>query len=323
MINLSQRLRQHDSPLLVIGDKKGPGSYDLAGCEFYSLQAQQQLPLSLARKLPTGHYARKNIGYLLAIRQGADCLYETDDDNEPKANWEPRRLETEARLVSDRQWCNVYRFYSEKLIWPRGLPLDMITDETANQTDIDSSVHKVESAIQQGLVNVSPDVDSLWRLIIGGDFDFEPGASLYLKPGTWSPFNSQSTWWWPSAYPLLYLPSFCSFRMTDIWRGFIAQRCLWELDQGIVYHGPEVDQERNPHRLMRDFEQEIPGYLGNQDLIERLENLSLKPGLENVSANLYRCYEALIEGEYFPAKELDLVTAWIDDISQAGLRVAA
>jgi hypothetical protein len=270
-----------------------------------------------------GHYARKNIGYLLAIRAGADCLYETDDDNEPKAHWKPRRLQTEARLVSDRQWCNVYRFYSEKLIWPRGLPLDMIADPVANQTEIDSSLHQVESAIQQGLVDVSPDVDSLWRLIVGGDFDFEPGSSLCLKPGTWSPFNSQSTWWWPSAYPLLYLPSYCSFRMTDIWRGFIAQRCLWELGQGIVFHKPEVDQERNPHRLMRDFEQEIPGYLGNQDIIERLESLSLSPGLENITANLYRCYEALIEGEYFPAKELDLVTAWIDDINRAGIRIAA
>jgi hypothetical protein len=38
----------------------------------------------LAESLPTGHYARKNIAYLHAIRSGARCIYETDDDNAPR-----------------------------------------------------------------------------------------------------------------------------------------------------------------------------------------------------------------------------------------------
>ena len=78
-------------------------------------------------------------------------------------------------------------------------------------------------------------------------------TEVWLGPETWCPFNSQSTWWFPVAYPLMYLPSRVSFRMTDIWRGFVAQRCLWELGKGIVFHAAEVVQRRNPHALLRDF----------------------------------------------------------------------
>lgn len=112
----------------------------------------------------------------------------------------------------------------------------------------------------------------------------------------------------------MYLPSFCSFRMTDIWRSFVAQRCLWELNQGLVFHSAEVWQDRNPHNLMSDFEAEISGYLGNSRFVGVLEKLSLNKGIEEVSKNLIKCYEALIRNDFFPEKELSLVRAWIDDI---------
>jgi hypothetical protein len=108
------------------------------------------------------------------------------------------------------------------------------------------------------LADHSPDVDAVWRLVLDRPFCFDKGESLYLAPGTWCPFNSQSTWWWPEAYPLLYLPSFCTFRMTDIWRSFVAQRCLWAVGQGVAFHASEVAQARNQHNLMRDFEDEVP-----------------------------------------------------------------
>ena len=77
---LADRLRDKDT-LWVIGDKKGPASYKLPHTRFYPLAAQQKLPFDLARILPENSYARKNLGYLLAVRNGADCIVETDDDN--------------------------------------------------------------------------------------------------------------------------------------------------------------------------------------------------------------------------------------------------
>jgi STELLO glycosyltransferases len=311
---LSHCLQETDARLLVIGDQKGPASFDQEGVEFLSLPDQLALDLDLARKLPTGHYTRKNVGYLVAIQRGASCLYETDDDNAPLSDWAPRRETVEALTVEEKRWINVYRCFSEKKIWPRGFPLGEIRDSLSRDLVVSEAGATRRAPIQQGLANNSPDVDAVWRLVLDEAFDFQPGPSVYLPRGAWCPFNSQSTWWFPVAYPLMYLPSYCSFRMTDIWRSFIAQRCLWEMGLGLVFHGPEVVQERNAHNLMRDFADEIPGYTRNGEMVEILERLALVQGPNAVAGNLLTCYEALIKAEFFPAKELDLVTTWLDDL---------
>jgi hypothetical protein len=143
------------------------------------------------------------------------------------------------------------------------------------------------------------------------EFFFEPGASVYLQPGNWCPFNTQTTWWWSVAYPLLYIPSYCSFRMCDIWKSFVAQRCLWELDLGIVFHAAEVYQDRNVHDLMRDFRDEISGYDKNREICEILNRIELQRGKCAVAENLLRCYEALVSKQIFPEKEIELVKAWL------------
>ena len=148
-----------------------------------------------------------------------------------------------------------------------------------------SDAIEINAPIQQGLANGSPDVDAIWRLVLDKPITFRDEPSVYLPPGAWCPFNSQTTWWWPAAYPLLYLPSGCSFRMTDIWRSFIAQRCLWELKTGLVFHAAEVVQARNVHNLVKNFEDEICGYLRNDDIKQCLaETTALQPGLEAVGS---------------------------------------
>src|SRR5262245_59998645 len=78
---LAQVLAQAGARCLVRGDRKGPAAFSLPGTEFWPLAEQRRLPFRLAPLLPTDHYTRKNLGYLLAIRAGARCIYETDDDN--------------------------------------------------------------------------------------------------------------------------------------------------------------------------------------------------------------------------------------------------
>ena len=314
--DLAIRLVALNANLIVVGDKKGPSDYDLEGARFLSLADQLVLDFELARALPIGHYARKNIGYLVAISQGALCIYETDDDNAPLGNWAPRAETVRASRVDGHGWVNVYRLFSEERIWPRGFPLDALSESFSKAPTLAEETSAVRAPIQQGLVNNSPDVDALWRLVMDRPFDFQAGPSVLLPRGAWCPFNSQSTWWFPVAYPLMYLPSFCSFRMTDIWRSFIAQRCLWELDLGIVFHGPEVVQERNEHDLMRDFNDEVPGYLRNRELAVRLEGLTLARGAAAVGANLLACYEELVRVEIFPETELGLVNAWLANIEK-------
>ena len=315
VLGLSSALSRFNGDMLVMGDRKGPAKFELPGARFYSLAEQQTLPLKLAPLLPVGHYVRKNLGYLLAFRSGVQRIYETDDDNQPLPDWKPLPLETRAASVSAPKWLNVYRLFTQDLIWPRGLPLDRVTDSRTFGNESRGEMQAVTAPIQQGLANGSPDVDAVWRLILDRDFQFNPGPSVVLPPGTWCPFNSQNTWWWPAAYGLMYLPSYCTFRMTDIWRSFVAQRCLWELGHGVVFHAADVFQLRNVHNLMRDFKDEVPGYEQNDAIATCLAELSLRPGAGAVLDNLVRCYEALVESRFFPEGEMPLVRAWVEDCS--------
>lgn len=314
---LASRLGEHGAELLVVGDRKGPRGYDVPGARLLSLEAQLRTPFALARLLPTGHYARKNVGYLQAIADGATCVYETDDDNHPVAGWAPRARAVVATPVEHAGWWNVYTGFTRELIWPRGLPLDLIRRgvEPSRQPP-----RPVDAPVQQGLVDGSPDVDAVWRLVLDREFRFERAPSVALLPRTWCPFNSQSTWWWAPAFALMYLPSHCSFRMTDIWRSFVAQRCLWALGAPLVFHAPEVEQVRNAHDLTRDFEQELPGYRENDRIAKLLDALPLPAGEERVGGNLLRCYEALASAGLVPAEELTLVEAWNGDLARLRAR---
>jgi hypothetical protein len=109
--------------------------------------------------------------------------------------------------------------------------------------------------------------------------------------------------------------------MTDIWRSFVAQRCLWALGGALTFHSPEVLQRRNLHNLLRDFEDEVPGYLNNGKIVQALEEQPLESGKEAVGANLLRCYEKLVQHNILPPQELPLVKAWLGDLKKvtAGL----
>jgi hypothetical protein len=314
---LQLRLAQNNIPLIIIGDKKGPSRFDLPNTKFLTLEQQLRSGFALAKLLPTGHYARKNLGYLEALKdQTLNAIYDTDDDNFPDlGTWSPKDVRCQAHLLRQDGWFNIYRSFSDRRIWPRGFPLSRNRDRGSFTLEAPATL---VSPIQQLLCDDAPDVDAVWRLAIGDEpfsFDLGKRQSIYLAPGTWCPFNSQATWWFREAFPLLYLPSTCTFRMTDIWRSFVAQRCLWELDMGVTFHPPQVIQQRNPHDLMKDFEDEIPGYLQNEKIARILSALSLKPHPSAMVDNLIRCYEALIAAGIFKTDELPLLRAWVDDIS--------
>jgi len=311
MRRLTQKLDACGGQLIVIGDKKGPKSFDLPRTLFFSLADQLAMPGQLAARLPTGHYARKNLGYLQAISHRAACIFETDDDNAPLENWIPRSYEQQAETWNQPGWFNVYRLFSAELLWPRGLPLDQVRGGPLPLSP--ARIASVRAPIQQGLVNGSPDVDAVWRLLLDREVQFAVRPDVVLAPGTWCPFNSQSTWWWPPAYPLLYLPCFASFRMTDIWRSFVAQRCLWKIGHGLLFHSPLMFQDRNVHNLMRDFQDEVPGYLNNARIGQLLEKARLEAGEDAVAENLIRCYEVLVQAELLPEQELAMVKTWVSD----------
>ena len=144
---------------------------------------------------------------------------------------------------------------------------------------------------------------------------FDKSDNIALGHNTYCPFNSQNTTWFREAFPLLYLPSHCSFRMTDIWRSFVAQRIAWTCGWSILFHQSTVWQERNEHNLMNDFRDEISGYNNNAQIVKVLTELDLKNGIENISENMKLCYNALIELGFVGQQESMLLDAWLKDIN--------
>jgi hypothetical protein len=104
--------------------------------------------------------------------------------------------------------------------------------------------------------------------------------------------------------------------MTDIWRSFIAQRIAWLNRWAILFHEPTMRQQRNVHNLLRDFSDEIPGYLHNSEIREALETLPLQAGVDKIGDNLKVCYEKLVAMSLIGREELELLDAWLEDIKQ-------
>ena len=115
--------------VIVVGDAKSPADWHCDGARFLSLEEQLRTPYDLAPALPQNHYSRKNIGYLVAIANGATVIAETDDDNLPYESFlVDVSEEVRAQAVRGRGWVNVYTHFTDARIWPRGFPLQFVLE---------------------------------------------------------------------------------------------------------------------------------------------------------------------------------------------------
>jgi hypothetical protein len=101
--------------------------------------------------------------------------------------------------------------------------------------------------------------------------------------------------------------------MTDIWRSFVAQAALWHHGQRVSFHGPTVEQLRNEHDLMKDFADEVCGYLDNRriglTLTEALGQIAAGSSLPETAMALWRSLEKI---GVVPGKEIAIIEAWLE-----------
>lgn len=304
----------HGWHFVLVGDEASPARFELPGCEFYGLERQRELRFATAAVCPTRSYARKNLGYLLAMARGADAIVETDDDSlAAEVFWRRRERRRRAHVLVEHGWTNVYRYFSDAPIWPRGFPLEEVRNVAPPFASLQSA--EVDAPIQQGLVDDDPDVDAVYRLTGALPIRFAAAPAVALGRGAWCPFNSQNTTWWRDAFPLMYLPATCSFRLTDIWRSFVAQRIAWANGWSVLFHRATVRQLRNDHDLMRDFRDELDGYLANRAICAELATLELPAGREDLPTAMRMAYRALVARGWIADRELELLDAWLADVA--------
>lgn len=319
---ISQLCESGEWNAVVVGDTRTPADWNYHGIDFLSVDMQRREFGQYAEELPYRHYARKNLGYLYAIRRGAQVILETDDDNIPYSEFGRgiSRDVSGARL-NGPGWINIYPHFvapefSSLTIWPRGLPLDAIFSSGVFSEEIETT----QCAIQQYLADGDPDVDAIWRLTNKQEVCFRRNSRpVLIGRDVWVPFNSQNTVFFEDAFPLLYLPSYVSFRMTDIWRSFVAQAALGAKGMSWSFHPPTVEQKRNEHDLTRDFADEIPGYINNRrigDVLERArDSADVNGSLADIALHLWR---ALADARIISAdREIPLVERWFSLVSDS------
>jgi len=306
---------KRDWTILAVADSKTPTDFKCRDVRMLSIEEQKVFESNFAQECPFNHYARKNIGYLKVIRDGAKVIVDTDDDNIPKDNFlDSINQSVTGRLVKKPGWENIYRHFTNEKIWPRGFTLEHINQSFETISPLaDESVF--DCPVQQHLVDGDPDVDAVYRLTTKGNMKFHQNT-IVLGEGTFCPFNSQNTIWWPDAFVLLYLPCTVSFRMTDIWRSFIAQICLYRAGKNIAFGQATMFQDRNEHNLLKDFADEIPGYLNNSKIMELLSDIRLSDNPHQIGPNMRTCYERLVEEQIVSEDELHLVDLWLKDIKE-------
>lgn len=320
LIRLSEMAAERKEALYVIGDKKTPLNFSLPGANYLSTAQQESLDFQITNFLPWNSYTRKLLGYLSAAKEGYKFIRETDDDNLPLESYFfdfPEELTVRLPKIASH-WLNPYIYFSDEYIWPRGFPIELVEEDQRNSTQLTgsfltSSVSNI--GVVQGLANGAPDVDALYRLLVknSDDFRFKDGIPVVVPKNTYAPFNSQVTTWSVALLPLMYLPQTCTFRMTDIWRSYIATHLLHLNKYEIVFLGPLAFQDRNEHNLLKDFSDEVPGYEGNSRFVLEMQKIPLIGGIENLGKDLYSIYQHLHTVGFFASSELDSVRAWIND----------
>ena len=264
--------------VLVVGDKKTPITWETFDerIVYLNYSHQEETYPALSAIIGSNTYARKNLGYLFALQNGAEIIWETDDDTFPLRNLtDPlSALSMERYFTSeDGVWNPYSHFLPNTNIWPRGYPLERISKSfDPPQLQIENDLSSVD--VLQTLVNNEPDVDAIYRLTVNSSpitFPQRDGA-VRIKKGI-TPGNTQSTFWLTKkSFKSIYFPVTVNSRFADILKLYLTQ-----VNNNLLYAGFLVEQFRTPHNYMIDFNDEIEMYKNLDSLCSFV--LSQKEGI--------------------------------------------
>lgn len=123
------------------------------------------------------------------------------------------------------------------------------------------------------------------------------------------PFNSQNTVFLKDAFWALLIPVSTTMRVCDIWRGYWAQRLLWEIGGSVCFIPPTVVQHRNIHTLVNDFEEEHDLYKDAGRLVDFLRAWKFM-GTDFPEA-VKSLSQAMADEGFWGQLDSDLTAAWV------------
>lgn len=303
----------YDFDVIIVGDLKTPhNSYDNKSLIY--LHPEQSYN-NTHMDLPFNHYCRKNIGYLYAINNNYDIIFDTDDDNCPLDNFNDWNNinKKPIELIIEPRYPNIYSLFTTLHIWPRGYPLELINKEQKIKKNKTTDSENI--GIYQSIANGDPDVDSIFRLTNQNynlDITFDDNKAFIMDKNVYTQANTQITFWiCKDLFHLLYIPSTVSFRFCDILKMYIAQKCMWEYNKLLCYISPIVKQIRNNHNLMNDFISEYSMFINVFKIIDIIfEHIKLNGDIYDIII----IYKELLKHNIVEEKEILLLNEWLNNI---------
>lgn len=290
-----------DWKLYIVGDSKTPHDEYEEFCKnntnvFYlSPEYQEDHYKELSDLIGWRSIQRRNIGFLEALKDGADIIASVDDDNIPLDNW--------GKNIMIGQPTNVYFYESVDDVfdpvgstnyphlWHRGFPIQSLHGRN-NKAKITRKT--IIPDIQADFWNGDPDIDAVCRL------EYKPMCffdSKYfpLATNTFSPFNSQNTFFSREALKKYFVvPTPGIGRMDDIWAAYYLESLGFQ----VLYNEATVFQDRNIQDLTKNLTMEFIGYEKTKDLIPKLKenHENFKDFLPEESKKCMDLYLSIAEG---------------------------
>ena len=314
-----------DWTAIVVGDLKTPHEEVEKICRenrsvYLSPEKQMTLGFKYAGAIGWNCYERKNLGYLFALREGAEMIYNTDDDNFPTVdNWDSyiklgkQRLET---VSSESGWWNCCTL-GDANVTPRGYPTWLINEDP----HYTYKVKEVDIAVQAGMWLGDPDIDAMTRMTIRPNVTKYEDKDVALDKGTMCPYNTQNTF-----IPRAMMPANMVWggvrtefdRYNDIFAGYAGQTIAQHYGKTVKFGRPFLHQDRNPHDLVRDLRNEIGGMECQKPLFNILRSMDFRSTriAENLREIIYR---ATAEIPQLPATLRAQVDCWCADMEKIGL----
>lgn len=287
---------------LVIGDLKTPqeASEEIVrrirerdfDAEYLDIRKQKQLLSEfpqLKKMVPWNSDCRRNLGYLIASRHGAEVIVSIDDDNFVgdedylKAH---SLIGTAVRMKapsSENRWfnpCSLLETQPKLRIHPRGFPYCRRRSSYTTWSQDEGRV-----VLNMGLWLDHPDVDAVTNLTESIRVTGLKSEQVMLSPGTFAPINTQNTAFHRDILPAYYyipmgvpIHGMTLGRYGDVWSGFFAKKAIDKMNDRVTFGRPLTIHRRNAHDLIKDLESEFWGILITEYLTKFLESTQLEGG---------------------------------------------
>ena len=266
-----------EAKIYLIPDNKTPSQRVPSGVEVPSLDSQFDFLRSTrfhTLDIPTNSDNRRNVGYLMALADGAEMIVSIDDDNYcPESDdfigEHAASLCTYPRSnTSPLKWINNCRLLGYSEHYPRGFPYYA---RRIRVNHYEEKLEKSEVRINAGMWMTDPDFDAMTWLH-NPSTSLRYSGSFVLASDAWCPINSQNTAvhrdLMPAYYFIRMVPP--SDRFGDIFQGYFALKVAKHMGWTARFGSPVVTHRRNSHVYLKDVQKEIEPILMLEELLPKL-----------------------------------------------------